>query len=112
MHKPVLLAMRMIEESSDFDPRSFPSLQQNPEFTSDELKGMSDRVGVNRESADLVSSTLKDQTEASSKSGKSCKQCLLCCYYNHIIIIYYWNIHASAYTNLFLIYEHLLTQVQ
>ena len=38
-------------------------------------------------------------------SGKSCRNCLLCCF--RILFKYY--LHASAYTNLFLVYKYMLT---
>ena len=38
-------------------------------------------------------------------SGKSCRNCLLCCFR----ILFKYSLHASAYSNLFLVYKYLLT---
>jgi hypothetical protein len=38
-------------------------------------------------------------------SGKSCRNCLLCCFR----IMFKYSLHASEYSNLFLVYKYLLT---
>lgn len=36
---------------------------------------------------------------------KDCNQCFVCCY----IYLYKYNMHSAAYSNLFVVYEYLLT---
>ena len=123
----------LVTDTVCFDPRRFQELREDglpPEV----LKNICNRLGLDKQElsnelqsfiVNSLSKTLNEdyattrhleseqilQTHfdvisgSHCTSGKSCRNCLLCCF--HILFKYY--LHASAYSNLFLVYNYLLT---
>ena len=82
--------------------RNFDSLSrtlQDEFFNSDSDKEMDNASGTDRESED-------DEEQSTGGICKgSCKKCLACCHR----VLYRYSLNAAAFSNLFLVYEYLLT---
>ena len=125
----------LVTDTVCFDPRRFQELREDG-LLPEALKNICNRLGLDKQELsnelqsfilnfDSLSKTLNEEyattrhleseqihqthfdviSGSHCTSGKSCRNCLLCCFR----ILFKYSLHASAYSNLFLVYKYLLT---
>ena len=119
----------LVKESALFDPRNFGSLKN---YSSDDVKAICERCSLDKDTVfkeltcfaacfdslveslasscdgyrhDLEEEIGDDDDVESSTTQPACKKCFGCCF----SLLYERNFHTSAYSNIFLVYEYLLT---